>query len=259
MNIDRLYLEITRYCTFECEHCIKGNREQKNMSNSTLDNIFKDISSVDTLLLTGGEPLINIRILKHLGDIIRDNDIYVKRIGIVTNGTICTDRHIDILRQLKESCDYFEFHLSCDLFHRLEWDRLHTKDLVDRNYKKYESELGLRKFLDNDRYHRVSLFRNGRARFITSSRLEELSKKYYIDYFFQEVDDSCDLVMDDNKIIGKLCIDVNGNVVDFNSTFEEEDSTSESFNVNNDSISSIVSKYINTKNKSYQKVKKIFI
>lgn len=257
MDIDNLYLEITRFCTFECEHCLKGEKEKKNMSSETLDNIFKDVNSVGTILLTGGEPLINIRLLEHLCEIIKNNNIYVKRIGLVTNGTICTERHIDALKQLREVCDYFDFHLSCDLFHRLEWERLQVRDLVDKNFHRYEQEIGLKKFLDNDRFHRVSIFRNGRARYITSDRLKELKNKYYIDYYFSDIDNSSDLCINDESISGKLCIDVNGNVVSFNSTFEDEDLTDDVFNVNNDSIGNIVSRFIKSKTDSYQKTKKI--
>lgn len=28
MKLEKLYLEVTRMCTLECEHCLRGDREQ---------------------------------------------------------------------------------------------------------------------------------------------------------------------------------------------------------------------------------------
>ena len=56
--INELLLEITRNCTLECEHCLKGDCQKFNIDDNTLNNVFKDIKSIKTLVLTGGEPLL---------------------------------------------------------------------------------------------------------------------------------------------------------------------------------------------------------
>ena len=57
-DIDILSLEITRNCNLECLHCLRGDRINNNISEKTLENLFKDIKSIKTLLITGGEPLL---------------------------------------------------------------------------------------------------------------------------------------------------------------------------------------------------------
>ena len=43
MKLEKLYLEVTRMCTLECEHCLRGDRENKYMSTKTIENILKDV------------------------------------------------------------------------------------------------------------------------------------------------------------------------------------------------------------------------
>ena len=54
MHLENLFLEVTRNCTLECEHCLRGDRQRVNMDNSVLESVFKDVKKVDRLLLTGG-------------------------------------------------------------------------------------------------------------------------------------------------------------------------------------------------------------
>lgn len=245
MVIDKLYLEITRNCTLNCEHCLKGDKEYKNMSKETLNNIFKDISEVNTLLLTGGEPLLNIDLIDELVNIINRDNKNIRTIGIVTNGTVLSNRHIDVLRRLKKSCNHFIFNLSSDVFHRLEWDRLDIKDRIDHNYEVYRDTVGIEKWLENDRFNNIIVFKKGRARNISSQRIDELKKKHYITLKLREDDEENKLSYDRDNIYGKICIDVNGNIVDFNETYDEEDICSNGdFNVNNYPFHTIIYDFV---------------
>ena len=244
MVLDNLYLEITRDCTIECEHCLRGNREHKNMSVITLENTLKNINKIDRLLLSGGEPLINIDLLEVLPELIKKYNIEVDTIGIITNGTIYSDRHVNALNMLKSVCNNFDFILSSDLFHRLEWKRLGVEKQVEENYNKYKHSVGIRKYMDDDRFHRVILYNHGRASTISKERLEELYKKYYISYVFS-TDEQEQLLQNGFDIKGKLYINVDGYLVDYNLSFEEEDKiSSSSFNVNIDRLIKITKSYI---------------
>ncbi len=54
LKIDYLGIEVTRNCNLECAHCLRGNKENKNISGKILDNIFEGITEIGTLFLTGG-------------------------------------------------------------------------------------------------------------------------------------------------------------------------------------------------------------
>ena len=77
MKVEKLHLELTRMCTIECEHCFRGERRNEFMSINTIDNIFKDVSEVEFLLLTGGEPLLALRQIKELINIINKKNIKI--------------------------------------------------------------------------------------------------------------------------------------------------------------------------------------
>ncbi len=258
MEFDNLYLEITRECSMCCEHCLRGNHEHEYMSIDTLANSLKDIKYIKTLLLSGGEPLLNIILLEQLSSIIAKYNIKIDRIGIITNGTICSKRHIKALSKIKEKCDEFAFFLSYDLFHRLEWQRLGITDRVERNYNLYKKYLDIEKFPENDTNRSIVLFQRGRAEELTQSRLKEIAMNNHINIkFYTEKDES--IMMYNNKVEGKTCIDVNGNIVGFSKSFEEEDQeASPAYNVNNHSIEECIANYISHKRNEKQYKKTLY-
>ncbi len=255
MNFENLYLETTRECSMRCEHCLRGNHEHEYMSIETLENSLKDIKHIKTLLLSGGEPLLSIKLLEALPDIIRKYNIKVDRIGIITNGTICSKRHINSLSKIKSSCNQFEFFLSYDLFHRLEWERLGITDKVERNYSIYNKYLNMEKYPKDDYNSNILLFQKGRAEDFTQSRIREIALNNHINIKFDSEEDD-DILYFEDTVEGKTCIDVYGNIVGYSKSFEEEDEeSSEKFNVNNHSIKECIINYISHK-KSKKEYKK---
>ena len=53
--VENLALELTRKCNLHCGHCLRGQCEDKEMSDETLDRIFEEISMVGLLNFIGGE------------------------------------------------------------------------------------------------------------------------------------------------------------------------------------------------------------
>lgn len=259
MRIDRLYLELTRNCTLKCEHCLRGDKEIKDMDVLTLENCLKNIKEINTLLLTGGEPLLNIKVLKALPRIIEKYNIIVNNIFIITNGTVASENHIDALKAISESCRYFELILSSDLFHRLEWSRLNFKDRVENNYKIYQQFFPIRKFLDNDSFNSVVLLLSGRAKQLTAERLKELKRKYYITYKFSSESEECLIKRNGDNVYGKLYINVHGNVAPYDVSFtDEDDCYSTELNVNYKSLETILNSIDNQELHSYtrQRIRK---
>ena len=247
MNIEDLYLEVTRFCTLKCEHCLRGDSEKKNMSIETLENILKDVHRIDTLLLSGGEPFINIKVLEELPRLIEKYQIEINRIGIITNGTIYTERHKRALERLMKSCKSLECYISSDLFHRLEWKRLGIEEQINNNYEAYKQSIPIEKHLEHDCFHNVSLNAKGRAKGLTEERLKELQRKYYINYRLEERKEE-GLSIEEDMVHGKVCIDIHGFLVGFNKSFQEEDEEAcISYNVNCKPLPEIIPNYIATK------------
>lgn len=256
MRIDRLYLEATRNCTLECEHCLRGDKETKDMDVLTLENSLKDVEEINTLLLTGGEPLLNIEVLKALPKIIKKYNIKINNISIITNGTVESIEHIKALKLISESCNYFDLILSSDLFHRLEWNRLKITDAVERNFKLYQQFFPTRKFLDNDSFNSVVLLLSGRAKQITNERMKELKRKYYITYKFDSESEEYLISRNGNRVNGKLYINVYGNVTPYNVSFSDEDDCYNSKqNVNEKSLESILNEIDNQELKKYARMR----
>ena len=92
MNIENLDLEITRRCTLNCEHCFRGDPQNINMSIESLVNIFSSVNKIETLLITGGEPFIAVNELEKMIELIVNNNVKIREIRIVSNGTVLSSR-----------------------------------------------------------------------------------------------------------------------------------------------------------------------
>ena len=100
MDVEKLYLEVTRMCNLECEHCLRGNREDLYMSDETITNALKNIKKIGTLLITGGEPLLALRQIRTIIQMIKDNNIKVDKIILITNSTILNKEILSTLKEL---------------------------------------------------------------------------------------------------------------------------------------------------------------
>lgn len=245
MTIDKLYLEVTRDCTLECEHCLRGEKQKLDMNTTTLENSLKDIKRINTLLLTGGEPFLNITVLERLPELLKEYGIEAETIGIITNGTVYSERHQKALEELKKVCRSLRIFVSSDMFHRLEWNRLGLKEKVEANYEQLERDFQAEKHLENDSFHRVILNLQGRAKRLSREKLDLYKRKYYIEYVFKEPF-QVTYSKEDDTILGKVCVNAKGFVVDYNQSFQEEDESSTiDENVNLVPLPTILEKKIN--------------
>lgn len=227
MYVENLHLQLTRNCTLECEHCLRGDRENVDMSIKVFDEVFNDIKKVEFLLLTGGEPLLNIPVLERLVELLKSKAIRVNKIILITNGTVLNDRVLEILHEL-QTYSYLSLKLSTDIFHSLEIEKKGLSEIRDKNLKILSSS----KFYNFSEYGKdkdspipVGLINKGKARLLTSERLaeiNELSKQKFI--INDKYDEQHPLTSIDGDIIdGNITINVYGYVVSYGLSFEEED------------------------------------
>lgn len=139
-----LVLMITQNCNLKCAHCFRGDAEDINLTDETIENTFLKISEVGRLTLTGGEPLYSPATLERITKVIeaiKKNNILIHQIQIITNGVNYSSSIEQVLEDLyglardkKSSC----FLISSDKYHKSEISRLNLDDVFSENYSKYE-------------------------------------------------------------------------------------------------------------------------
>lgn len=104
-TIDTLALEITRDCTCECEHCLRGEKEAVYMPETLLRYIFGDdrIENIGNITFTGGEPSLNIPLVRATLDFCKMKKIQVRSIFIATNGL---QNQIELIEVMNEWLGY---------------------------------------------------------------------------------------------------------------------------------------------------------
>lgn len=94
---DNLALEITRKCNMKCDHCLRGNAENINMTMKTIEPLLSRTMQINTLTFTGGEPTLNIPLMKKILDYCKAHTIPVLNIYIVTNGKVVSDNFLSTM------------------------------------------------------------------------------------------------------------------------------------------------------------------
>lgn len=88
MNINTLTIEITRKCNYECNHCLRGNSQERNIDTKYIDSLFSVVDSVDEIVFTGGEPFLNPEAIIYTINLIMRKKIDVGSFFIATNGSV---------------------------------------------------------------------------------------------------------------------------------------------------------------------------
>jgi organic radical activating enzyme len=237
MYIEDLIIEITRMCTLECEHCLRGERCNVFMSSSTINNIFKDIKNVDRLVITGGEPLLAINQLEEIINMIKAKNINIQKTLLITNCTVFNSKVLNALKELA-SLTKLDLELSYDMFHYIQLKELNLLEERQKNaevFKELFNAHDYRNFEDNrDEYSYIEPV--GRGKTLTDERLNEINsmskakyKKYYSRNKYMDLARYLENI---NTITGKTEIDVYGNITDHSLSFEEEDDTAKNYQAN---------------------------
>ena len=244
--INELLLEITRNCTLECEHCLKGDCQKFNIDDNTLNNVFKDIKSIKTLVLTGGEPLLAPNAIIRIAELIKKYNINVGTVLIVTNGTVMSEKTLNALEIIRDAAP-LKLSISYDIFHSLCLDKKGLKEIRNKNAKIFEERFNATHYdqdtpydLINGHRQRIYIFPRGRAETLSSDRLSEIGDLVNVDYTRdskENYDNDCFFKPEGSNILrGSVTIDVFGNVVKNNVPYVEEDIYSKDSNLNVNSI-----------------------
>ena len=75
MELFNLIFEVTRRCNLCCEHCLRGEAQNMDMTKETVDKVLDRVESISSLTLSGGEPTLNIPIIRYIFSEIRRMEI----------------------------------------------------------------------------------------------------------------------------------------------------------------------------------------
>ncbi len=120
-----LIIETTRNCNLTCSHCLRGDRESKNISFEHMENTIKQFSEIHTITFTGGEPALNTKAIHKFMELCNKHNVTVNNFYIATNGTIASDKFLKALMDLYIFCDENEssqLSISNDEYHDYDQD-----------------------------------------------------------------------------------------------------------------------------------------
>ena len=153
--LDSLMIELTRKCNLHCAHCYRGNQQDKDINLSALDNLFDQVMYIGDLCLFGGEPLLNLSTIQYIFNKLVENNICIERIAITTNGTICSDDFVELMKS---------FHNYIRSWHPRDEDSIKDQSVVlqefglnsvtqERYYKSLQFYKGVMITCSVDRFH----------------------------------------------------------------------------------------------------------
>ena len=230
LDVNYMYLEITRRCTLECAHCLRGDRQNIDMSEEIINNALKDVTHIHELDLGGGEPLIVPQIIESIISKIKTYGIKVDKISFTTNGTILTPRVVDIIKRLQDIAT-LNVRLSHDKFHLLE---LYIKGIVEKvnQNKELLTEIlgynpGDKDFVMDDGF----ISRIGKAKRLTQDDLDAINKWLKPTYYHLsfgspntlDVVKMYDWEKDAVQVCGSVVISATGYLTQMDKEYEFED------------------------------------
>lgn len=123
---NELALELTRKCNMKCNHCLRDDAENINMNMKTIEPLLSRTMQINTLTFTGGEPTLNISLMKEILNYCKLHTIPVFNIYIVTNGKVVSDNFLNTIIDWYAYCiesnngcmpDISGLSLSKDMYH----------------------------------------------------------------------------------------------------------------------------------------------
>ncbi len=122
MNI---IIEVTRECNLYCEHCLRGEPQNKSIQEDHVRMLFDAVKEVNLLTLSGGEPALYPEKIQMIADVAREMEVDVHNFYLATNGTVANDDFLKAIMEMYLLCSENEISsvdVSNDVFHEQSWN-----------------------------------------------------------------------------------------------------------------------------------------
>lgn len=124
ISVNTVVMETTRRCNMKCEHCLRGEPQNKSMSRQHIVDFFRQIDCIGDIVFTGGEPTLPSG-LKVIEDFLsywrtRTCELNIGSFYIATNGKVWRPELPGIVAELYNYCSDNEIssvHISSDQWH----------------------------------------------------------------------------------------------------------------------------------------------
>lgn len=232
--IPNLSVFTTEKCNLKCQHCMRGDCTNKDISDEVIQRTLDSVDIIGTLHICGGEPTLAIdRLEKLINDII-DSKKSVYYFSLTINGTNYSEELVCLCRELYDYIVLFGkpdkkmIDISFDYFHQQELIRLGLWEQFLDNIKKYEESKSLGYIRELD-IKKTKLFRCGRAASLDESLTVPLRPMSYY-------------ICDNSRITGIgpiVSVNVDGIVTECDASFDEQRTIYNYGNVLDESIREI--------------------
>lgn len=201
---NNLILEVTRRCNMACAHCMRGDTQNKDMTREMVDLLLSQLNEIGTITFTGGEPTLNVDIIRYTLERCKALNISVYGFYIVTNGkTVTEDFLITCLQwhayaiQCSGDDEYSGVALSHDKFH----------EPIPAENKALLRTLAC--FRPNDKdtnFDKYGVIALGRGAFLTDTPVNEHRYAHKPENFIEDMNDG-------NCRAETMCVTVNGDIL----------------------------------------------
>lgn len=90
--VNYLAIEVTRRCNMKCEHCLRGDAQNLDISTAVLSGIAKHIHPA-SVIFTGGEPSLNVPAIKRYFELAERYDTMPAAFYVATNGATSKEQY----------------------------------------------------------------------------------------------------------------------------------------------------------------------
>ena len=161
--IQNLALIVTNKCNLNCKHCLRGDKNNKCMSDNIIESTLDQISSIGNLAINGGEPTLVIDRLEKIISYIIEKHISLDEFTITINGTIYSKQLLKLLDEINIYIGSNDINtllsISLDKYHLNEIAKLKLQKEFLENLKRYQES----KYFYNYKDTKQKLFREGYA------------------------------------------------------------------------------------------------
>lgn len=122
IQVDTLAIEVTRRCNMQCEHCLRGNAQNLDISKSILEEIAKTIRPA-SVVFTGGEPSLNVPAIERYFQLAEQYRNLPSSFYVATNGATSSEQMNALALTLLKAYpkmdepECCEVNVSSDMFH----------------------------------------------------------------------------------------------------------------------------------------------
>lgn len=86
LDFNNLIIEVTRKCNMACDHCLRGEAQNKNIDFKHIDSLLSQTEYISSVTFTGGEPSLYVKAINYFLEQCKILGIELGWFYIATNG-----------------------------------------------------------------------------------------------------------------------------------------------------------------------------